>query len=212
MLRDLGNHRPRQALGWLSAVVAAIVLLLGSMAASLAVAAVASAGTQSAASSNAATAAAVGRYDSASQLPAGTQRASNRAAIADLGALQPATVASETSRPEMAPRVAAEDVTAGAAKAEQYVYRVHGGDSGPMGHSWTPENPMGMSNPRAGLGLPKGNSGQMLTRARVTDMEGVMQRDALPLDGNPGGAPEWLFPDPLSQLDVHWTIPLVPSW
>jgi RHS repeat-associated protein len=106
----------------------------------------------------------------------------------------------------------AEDATAGAAKAEQYVYRVHGGDSGPMGHSWTPENPMGMSNPRAELGLPKGNSGQMLTRARVTDMEGVMQRDALPLDGNPGGAPEWLFPDPASQLEVHWTIPLVPPW
>jgi RHS repeat-associated protein len=107
---------------------------------------------------------------------------------------------------------AAEAGAGGAAKAEQYVYRVHGGDSGPMGHSWTPANPMGMSNPRAELGLPKGNSGQMLTRARVTDMEGVMQRDALPLDGNPGGAPEWLFPDPLSQLEVHWTIPLVPPW
>lgn len=71
---------------------------------------------------------------------------------------------------------------------------------------------MGMSNPRAELGLPKGNSGQMLTRARVTDMEGVMRRDALPLDGNPGGAPEWLFPDPAAQLEVHWTIPLVPPW
>ena len=108
--------------------------------------------------------------------------------------------------------VAAEGVADGASSAEQFVYRVHGGDSGPMGHSWTPENPMGMANHRAQLGLPKGNSGQVLTRARVKDMGGVVQRDALPLEGNPGGAPEWLFPDPAGQLEVHWTIPLVPPW
>lgn len=71
---------------------------------------------------------------------------------------------------------------------------------------------MGMSNPRAALGLPDGNAGQLLTRAKVKDMEGVIERDALPLDGNPGGAKEWLFPDPASQLGVHWTIPLVPPW
>lgn len=65
-----------------------------------------------------------------------------------------------------------------------------------------------MANPRNELGLPKGNSGQMLTRARVTNMDGVMTRDALPLDGNAGGAPEWLFPDPMNQLEMHWTIPL----
>lgn len=40
-------------------------------------------------------------------------------------------------------------------QGEQYVYRVHGGGSGPWGHSWTPENPMGMANPRSELGLPK---------------------------------------------------------
>ena len=71
---------------------------------------------------------------------------------------------------------------------------------------------MGMANPRSALGLPKVNSGQMLTRARVRSMDGVIKRDALPLDGNPGGAPEWLFPDPVSQLEHHWTIPLVPPW
>jgi len=60
-------------------------------------------------------------------------------------------------------------------------------------------------------GLPKGNSGQMLTRARVTDMEGVVRRDGLPL-GRSGGAPEEFFPDPASQLEVHWTNPLVPPW
>lgn len=126
----------------------------------------------------------------------------------------PTPVVGSAAQPSLWPAsgVAAEAAGGGAAKAEQYVYRVHGGDSGPMGHSWTPENPMGMANPRGELGLPKVNSGQQLTRARVTDMEGVMKRDALPLDGNPGGAPEWLFPDPLSQLEVHWTIPLVPPW
>ena len=46
---------------------------------------------------------------------------------------------------------------------------------------------MEMSNPRNELGLPKGNSGQTLTRARVRNMDGVTQRDALPLDGNDGG-------------------------
>lgn len=100
----------------------------------------------------------------------------------------------------------------GLVEGEQYVYRVHGGESGQWGHSWTPENPMGMVNPRSELGLPKVNSGQMLTRARVRSMDGVIKRDALPLDGNPGGAPEWLFPDPMSQLEHHWTIPLVPPW
>lgn len=108
----------------------------------------------------------------------------------------------------------AADTAADLGKAEQYVYRIHGGDAGPMGHSWTPENPMGMSNPRDYLGLPKANSGQMLTRARVLNTDGVATRDALPIpeDGVTGGGPEWLFPDPAGQLEVHWTIPLVPPW
>jgi hypothetical protein len=151
-------------------------------------------------------------YDRGQQLSAATYAAKVEPRSTSPEPLTSAGTIPVPSRSASATGVAAEAGAGGAAKAEQYVYRVHGGDSGPMGHSWTPANPMGMSNPRAELGLPKGNSGQMLTRARVTDMEGVMQRDALPLDGNPGGAPEWLFPDPLSQLEVHWTIPLVPPW
>lgn len=101
-----------------------------------------------------------------------------------------------------------------ATSLKQYVYRIHGGDARPMGHSWTPENPMGMANPRNESGLPKANAGQMLTRARVVNMEGVSTRDALPIleDGVEGGRSEWLLPDPESQLEVHWTIPLVPPW
>jgi hypothetical protein len=97
-------------------------------------------------------------------------------------------------------------------QGDQFVFRVHGGDSAQWGHSWTPENPMRMQSPRSSLGLPNGNSGQLLTRARVVSSEGVVERAALPLDGNPGGATEWLFPNPETQLVEHWTIPLVPPW
>ena len=88
------------------------------------------------------------------------------------------------------------------------------GEARQIGHSWTPENPMGMANPRDTLGLPKADSGQLLTRARVLDMDCVTICDALPIpeDGVAGGGPEWLFPDPATQLEVHWTIPLVPPW
>jgi hypothetical protein len=109
---------------------------------------------------------------------------------------------------------AAETASAGVEgdAAEQFVFRVHGGDSGPMGHSWTPENPMEMANPRNEFGLPKGNSGQFLTKARVQNMDGVTQRPALPLDGNEGGAPEWLFPDPHGQLEPLWRTPIHPPF
>lgn len=40
--------------------------------------------------------------------------------------------------------------------------------------------------------------------ARVNDMGGVRKRSALPLDGNVGGAEEWLFPAPSTQLDVKY--------
>jgi hypothetical protein len=94
----------------------------------------------------------------------------------------------------------------------QTVYRVHGGDSAEMGHSWTPENPAEMENPRGELGLPRGNSGEYLSSATVRNWDGVISRSALPLDGNPGGATEFLFPDPLSQLEWGWTIPLDPPY
>jgi hypothetical protein len=108
------------------------------------------------------------------------------------------------------------EVEAGAQAAEeeapQYVYRVHGGDSGPWGRSWTPENPLEMSNPRDALGLPKGNSGQFLTKASVQDMTGATFRPAIALPGTAGGAPEIYFPDPANQLQELWTIPLEPPF
>ncbi len=94
--------------------------------------------------------------------------------------------------------------------AGHLVYRVHGGDAGKWGHSWTTENPLEMANPRSRLGLPKVNSGENVTCARVCDMGGLRKRDALPLDGNPGGGPEWLFPNPQQQLQELWTFRMEP--
>jgi hypothetical protein len=88
----------------------------------------------------------------------------------------------------------------------EFVYRVHGGDSGPWGHSWTTENPLQMANPRDTLGLPKVNSGEYVTCARVCNTDGVIRREALPLDGTTGGGPELLFPDPVRQLEHVWTV------
>ncbi|TKI63923.1 RHS repeat domain-containing protein [Nocardioides jishulii] len=94
--------------------------------------------------------------------------------------------------------------------AGQLVYRIHGNDARKWGHSWTTENPLKMANPRSRLGLPKVNSGEHVTCARVCDMGGVKKRDALPLDGNPGGGPEWLFPNPQQQLNEIWTLRMDP--
>ncbi len=71
-----------------------------------------------------------------------------------------------------------------------------------------------MANPRNELGLPKANSGQLLMRGRVLNMDGVTKCDVLPIadDGVEGSAPEWVFPDPETQLEIRWTIPLVPRW
>jgi hypothetical protein len=57
-----------------------------------------------------------------------------------------------------------------------------------------------MDNPRAQLGLPNGNSGEYLSSGQISDPAGIVTRGALPLDGNPGGAAEWLIPDPESQI------------
>jgi RHS repeat-associated protein len=113
---------------------------------------------------------------------------------------------------EVAEAAEAESADAAAEEAPQYVYRVHGGDSGPWGQSWTTDNPLEMDNPRSELGLPKGNSGEFLSKASVLDSTGAITRDALAGDGGPGGAPEILFPNPAAQLQNLWTIALNPPF
>jgi hypothetical protein len=45
------------------------------------------------------------------------------------------------------------------------------------------------------LGLPDQNAADRLIVGEVTDpSKAVVTRHALPLDGNPGGAPEYIFP------------------
>ena len=100
----------------------------------------------------------------------------------------------------------------GLADEGETVYRVHGGGSGPGGSSWTPVDPTTLENPRDALGLPDANSGEYLTTGRVLDWTGVVGRRALPLDGNAGGAPEYLFPDPEGQIQHIGTQPLNPPF
>ena len=92
------------------------------------------------------------------------------------------------------------------------MYRVHGGGAAQWGQSWTPENPFDMADPRAQLGLPKENAGSFVTKAAVQNTERVDFISATPLDGNPGGAPEWRFPYPQIQLSEIWTIPVDPPF
>ncbi len=88
------------------------------------------------------------------------------------------------------------------ADSTEPIYRVHGGRSGPLGRSWTPENPTSMANPRDRLGLPNANGGTKLSRARVLDWTGVSCRRALACDGNLGGAVEYLVPEPARQVRI----------
>jgi RHS repeat-associated protein len=82
------------------------------------------------------------------------------------------------------------------------VYRIWGGGSGPNGHSWTPIDPRNLPNARDSLGLPNVNTAKNITVGRLVDPSGVQLRPALPLDGNRGGAPEILVPDPTTQIHV----------
>lgn len=77
--------------------------------------------------------------------------------------------------------------------------------SGPWGHSWTHVDPMTVDNPRAQLGLPTGpdgNPGRFLSEGVLRDTEGIRVREALPLDGQPGGWPELLVPEPERQIEL----------
>lgn len=106
------------------------------------------------------------------------------------------TAAASTIETET-PTIAAEIPEVG-----QDVFRVWGGESGPFGHSWTPMNPENVSNFRDAAGLPNVNTGTQMTTGTLTDTTGVTSRSALPLDGNKGGAPEFLVPKPQEQIQI----------
>jgi RHS repeat-associated protein len=91
------------------------------------------------------------------------------------------------------------------------VYRVHGGDAAQDGASWTPKNPTEMTNPRDELGLPDGNSGEFVSKAKVLQEPDVIQK-AAELDGNAGGAEEWKFFNPSEQLRIESTTRVNPHY
>ncbi|NHC12936.1 hypothetical protein [Motilibacter deserti] len=62
----------------------------------------------------------------------------------------------------------------------------------PSGMSWTPKDPSLSSGFRVDAGLPDENPGRFLIEGRLVDPGAVTEvRPALPLDGNPGGWPEY---------------------
>jgi RHS repeat-associated protein len=75
------------------------------------------------------------------------------------------------------------------------VYRVYGGKAGEYGAYWSPQDPRTMKNPRGELGLPNSNSGEHVIVGRVRRSQVNRFGFAAPLDGNPGGAPEWVIHD-----------------
>src|SRR5207247_2344187 len=93
----------------------------------------------------------------------------------------------------------------------QTVWRVHGGEAGPMGRSWTPIDPRTVPNYRAAAGLPKVNTGTRLSWGQLKDVTGIDVHPAYSLDGNPGGLAEYDL-DPWTQLENIYTIEVDPPF
>ena len=82
------------------------------------------------------------------------------------------------------------------------VYRVWGDASGPYGRSWTTVDPSTVADFRSAAGLPNANTGRFVSEGVLNDATGVTTRSSLALDGNPGGLPEVLIPNPESQVTL----------
>ena len=104
----------------------------------------------------------------------------------------------------------------GELKVGDGVFRVYGDEAGRGGLSWTTVDPRTLVNYRTALGLPGRNSGERVLAARVASAENVLgARRALPLAGNPGGAPEYLIAGDLASgekglvevFDVVFSVP-----
>lgn len=95
------------------------------------------------------------------------------------------------------------------------VFRLYGDEALQTGASWSSRAPETFSSTRSALGLPDVNSAERLVSASVDDLGSVvLQRHALPLNGMPGGAPEYIIVGsdlPAKGLtlirDVAWRLP-----
>ncbi|WP_166848276.1 hypothetical protein [Isoptericola sp. BMS4] len=107
----------------------------------------------------------------------------------------------------------------------QIVYRLYGRNpsysgwaANADGASWTPVSPWTLENPRSTMGLPTGlesgayNAAENIVVGELVDSSKVAGvRHGLPLDGNPGGAPEFLIPGPYDNgaVDMVLDMPFV---
>jgi RHS repeat-associated protein len=96
------------------------------------------------------------------------------------------------------------------------VYRVWGSDpgnpdmpgSGPWGRSWSPQDPSTVPNYREAAGLPSGgesgayNRGRFVSVGTVNNASEIRVRQALSLDGQAGGLPEYTVPNPREQIHL----------
>jgi hypothetical protein len=64
-------------------------------------------------------------------------------------------------------------------------------------------NPGEVPNYRNTAGLPNQNSGRFVSEGTLNNNAGVQMRPAVPLDGNAGGLPEVIVPNPETQIDLH---------
>ena len=73
----------------------------------------------------------------------------------------------------------------------------------PFGQSWTPVDPTLSPNYRRDAGLPNENPGRFFIEGMLRRPEDVTEvRPALPLDGNPGGWPEYVIENSEEAVDV----------
>ncbi|MES2269237.1 MAG: RHS repeat-associated core domain-containing protein [Bacteroidota bacterium] len=85
------------------------------------------------------------------------------------------------------------------ASEEASVFRVFGGDAQAAGGSWTPENPLSVSNFRDAAGLPSGgasgmnNTGRFVVEGIVKKADIIRTQMATALDGNAGGLTEHII-------------------
>ena len=91
------------------------------------------------------------------------------------------------------------------------VFRAFGGDARAKGYSWTPTDPITLSNFRDAAGLPSGgaseatNTAEFLIRGEVKKADIIQMRSALPLDGNRGGLPEYII-DPKNVRNTDFKV------
>ena len=85
----------------------------------------------------------------------------------------------------------------------QMVFRVWGGASRELGLSWTPLDPRSAADAYRDLaGLPSVNLGTFLTIGQLRYAGGITVYPGVPLEGNIGGWPEYVIPNPSSQVQV----------